>query len=162
MNRFGRFRLSWLPCALAALIAQPAAAWCDLVFKDIAPRAELVVLAEVRVPEGRQPELVVVEALKGTCDQKTLSLDPGELVTGIKRGDHVILALTSEHTLVRDNQGLGSCTVINVLHIRDGKLRARERQGYDSRHKVLSLDQLREELIRDLRPASNNSRLSAR
>ncbi len=162
MNSFRQVRLPWLLCALAALIAQPAAAWCDLVFKDIAPLAEVVVLAKVQKPKGRQLELVVVEALKGTCDQKTLSLDPGELVTGIKRGDHVILALTSEYTLVRDNQGLGSCTVINVLHIRDGKLRARERQGYDSRHKVLSLDQLREELIRDLRPASHNTRFSAR
>ncbi len=162
MNRFRRVRLPWLLCALAALIAQPAAAWCDLVFKDIAPLAEVVVLAKVQKPKGRQLELVVVEALKGTCEKKTLSLDAKELVAGIKHGDQVILALTPEHTLVRDNQGLGSCTVINVLHIRDGKLRARDRQGYDSRRKALPLDQLREELIRDLRPVSDDTRLSAR
>ena len=162
MNRFRRVRLRWLPCALAALIAQPVAAWCDLVFKDIAPLAEVVVLAEVRKPKGRQPELIVVEVLKGTCEKKTLSLDPEELVTGIKHGDQVILALTPEHTLVRHNQGLGLCTAINVLHIRDGKLRARDRQGYDSRRKRLPLDQLREELIRDLRPVSRDTRLSAR
>ena len=162
MNRFRPVRLSWLVCALAALIAQPAAAWCELVFQDIAPLAEVVVLAEVRAPKGEQPELVVVEAFKGTCDRKTLNLDPEELVTGIRHGDQVILALTTEHTLVRDNQGLGLCTTINVLHIRDGKLRAQDRQGYDSRRKALPLDQLREELIRDLRPASDNTRLSAR
>ncbi len=74
----------------------------------------------------------------------------------------MILALTTEHTLVRDNQGLGTCAVINVLHIRGGKLRGRDRLGYDSRRKALSLDQLREELIRDLRPASHDTRFSAR
>ena len=124
MNSFRRLRLPWLPCAVAALIAQPAAAWCDLVFKDIAPLAEVVVLAEVREPEGRQPELVVVEVFKGACDRKTLSLDPVELVAGIKHGDQVMLALTREHALVRDNQGLGLCTAISFLHIRGGKLRA--------------------------------------
>ena len=123
------------------------------MFKDIAPLAEVVVLAEVRKPKDRQPELVVLEVLKGDSDTKTLSLDPEELVAGIRHGDQVILALTREHTLVRDNQGLGLCNVINVLHIRDGKLRARDRQGYDSRRKSMSLDQLREELIRDLETA---------
>ncbi len=138
---------------MVALIAQPAAAWCDLVFKDIAPLAEVVVLAEARKPKGGQPELVVLEVLKGTCEKKTLRLNPAELGAGIKYGDQVILALTREHTLVRDNQGLGLCNVINVLRIRDGKLRARDRQGYDSRRKSMSLDQLRQELIRDLSTA---------
>ena len=162
MNRVRRVWLSGLPCVLAGLIAQPAAAWCDLVFKDIAPLAEVVILAEVRKPKDRQPELVPVEVLKGSYEKETLSLDPEKLVAGVKNGDQVILALTPEHALVRDNQGLGLCSVINVLHIRDGKLRARDRQHYDSGSKALPLDRLREELIRDLRPVSDDTRLSAR
>ena len=150
MNSVRKIRLPWLAYVLAGLVAQPAAAWCDLVFKDVAPLAEIVVLAEVRKPKDRHSELVPVEVLKGIYEKEILSLDPEELVAGVKNGDQVILALTPEHTLVRDNQGLGLCSVINVLHIRDGKLRARDRQHYDSGSKALPLDQLREELIRDL------------
>ena len=162
MNRLRRFRLPWLSCALAALIAQPAAAWCDLMFKDVAPLAEVVVLAEIRAPKDGQPELVVVEVFKGTFETEALHLDSEELTAKAKHGDQVILALTGKHTLVSDNQGLGLCSVVNVLHIRDGKLRARDRQGYDNRRKAMPLLQLREELIRDLRPESPGTRLSAR
>lgn len=154
MNSIRRIRHPWLSCALAALIAQPAAAWCDLVFKDVAPQAQVVVLAEIRKPKGRQPELVVVEVFKGASEMQALSLDPEALVARTRHGDQVILALTSEHSLVNDNRGLGLCSVVNVLHIRGGKLRARDRQAYDNRRRAMPLEQLREELMRDLRTES--------
>ncbi len=133
-------------CLLAATTVVTSGTWCDLVFKDVAPVADVIVLAEVHASKGHPPELHVAEVFKGYCADQTLNLNLEELGQRLRDGDQMVLALNRSCRLIRDSQGLGMCSAINVLHIRDGKLKSRDRLDYDSRRGTMTLDQLREEL----------------
>lgn len=161
MNRSRLPVLPWLACVLAAAVSQPAQGWCDLVFQDVAAFADVVVLAEIRAPKGGMLELMVVEVFKGAGVAGSLTLDPAAFSPDAQPGERVVLALTQEHTLVQGNQGLGVCSAISVLPIHGGKLRARDRQDYDSRSRSMSLERLRRELTSDLR-SSPGTRVTAR
>lgn len=159
MNRSRHPGFPWLACLLVAAVSQPAGAWCDLVFKDVAGLADAVVLAEVREsPESEDGtrQLDVIEVFKGGGVNDTLPLAPGDLATDVKPGEQVLLALTRDNRLVQGNQGLGICSAVSVLPIRGGKLRARDRPDYDSGSRSMSLERLR----RELSPASDESALA--
>ena len=153
MRSVPRAAIRLLLCAVltAAVPATRADAWCDVVFKDVARSADIVLLAQVDKKKGEAPGLRVVEVFKGACEERTLNLQLEELAqSGVKDRDHVLLALTREMRLANDTRGLGACFAITVLPIRDGKLRARDRVNYDSRRGTMTLDELREELIHHL------------
>jgi hypothetical protein len=136
-----------------------AGTWCDVVFKDVAREADIVVLARVEQAKGEVPTVHVVDVLKGNCGACEMHLDSQDL-DGVKDGDRLFVALDGDRRPVRGKRSLGFCGAISVLPIRGGKLRARDRLNYDSRAGGMTLDELREELSRDLAADSQSAQLS--
>ncbi len=146
-------------CGLAAMAPARAEGWCSVVFKDVAREAELVLLARVDGPKESPVRLSVVEVLKGEYRATGLALathDAG--LVPFKGGDILLLALDHRHRPVSGVRGLGACDPISMLLVRGGKLRARDRENYDSREGPLALDELRGELARELAVVSRATR----
>jgi hypothetical protein len=152
-----------LACGLAAPLPLSAEGWCDIVFKDVAQQAEIVVLARVDRARRALPELFVVETLKGECPLGHLGLTSRILEDyNMKDGDHVFVAMDAKRRPVGTARSLGVCTAVHVLPIRGGKLRSRDRLNYDSRSGSLTLDQIRHQLQRDLDQPSAHALLTGR
>jgi hypothetical protein len=133
-----------------ALTAAEGGAWCDVVFRDVARSAEVVVLAEAE-PSGKPPELRVVEVLKGGYERPTVEIGTERRSQHrVKKGDHVFLALDGDLQPVGFVDGMGACFAVSVLRLREGKLRARDRLDYDYGREELSLDALTELIRQDL------------
>ena len=139
-----------LVCFLATLASAPEAAWCDLLFKDVAGDAGLIVLVEYETTKGTTATIRVVETIKG--DPGTIPVAaPAELeLFGPRNGDRFMMALSEGGTWIRYVHGTGACAAISVLPIRGGKLRARHRSDYDGASRSMTL----EELLADLEPIS--------
>jgi hypothetical protein len=150
-----------LVCGLTAGAPVFAGAWCDVVFKDVAHEADVVLLGRVEKAKGGPTSVHVVEVLKGDCGRRLLELDAADLA-GLKHDDHVLVALDGELRPLRGTRTLGFCEAISVLPIRGRKLRGRDRLDYDSRSTGMSLEELRDELRRDLGDDSKHARLSGR
>lgn len=136
-----------------------AGTWCDVVFKDVAHEAEIVLLARIEKTKGASASVRVVDVLKGDCGQRLPNLDPADLA-GLKHEDHVFVALDGDLRPLRGTRSLGFCEAISVLPVRNNKLRGRDRVNYDSQSKGITLEELRDELLRDLAEDSNHARLS--
>ena len=118
------------------------------MFKDVASRSDIVLLVQVEKKKGEPGTLNVVEVFKGTFEYQTLYLNLAEIGPArIKDRDHLFLALTKNGRLVRHVPGMGACAAISAVAIRGGKLRPRDRLGYDSRRETLSLEELRIEMV---------------
>lgn len=148
-------------CAIALLVcaaAPPAAAnWCELTFKEAALRADVVLLARYDAPSGRAPRLVPVEVLRGHGVPDSIGVFPAELrVRRPQHGDQFMLALNAKLQLIDYAMGLGVCSAVSVLPIRQGKLRSRDRANYDGQHSALTLEALRADLGLQ-RPASSTA-----
>lgn len=150
MSRIRRSTLSALLCALAAS-SMAQASWCDQVFKDTAGAAPVVVVARIDAPKDGPPMLAVVETLKGTYDGLSLKVESDSVDSlGLRDGDQVLLALTRERVLYGDDSRMGVCSATNVLPIRKGKLRSRDRPSYDSQTGSMKLYELKKDLQRHL------------
>jgi hypothetical protein len=126
--------------------AGPGHAFCDLVFKDVAEYAPIVVLVEYRSPRQADPYLQVVEVLKGRTETEILQLgSKGLNLYKPAQGDRFLLALTRERRLVQTIAGMGACSAKSVLAIRKGKVRSIDRDNWDGSGKAPNLDQLRTE-----------------
>jgi hypothetical protein len=150
-----------LACGLAAGAPVSAGAWCDVVFKDVAHEAEIVVLARVVKAKSEPAGIHVVDVLKGDCGQRLPKLDAVDL-EGLRHQDHVLVALDADLRPLRGTRSLGFCEAISVLPIRGKKLRGRDRLDYDSQSKPMTLEELRDELSRDLADGSTHARLADR
>ena len=148
-------------CGLAVAAPLWAGGWCDVVFKDVARQAPIVVLARVERTKAAPPTLHVLEVLKDRSEQGFSRL-PSRILDGqpIKHGDHVLVALGDDHRPVVATRGLGMCEAISVLTIRGGKLRSRDRVNYDSDVGAMTLEELREDLRGDLAPDSRQASIS--
>jgi hypothetical protein len=125
-----------------------ASAWCELPFKAVAAGAPLLVHARVE-PEGRAGvRLVVLDVLHGSADRATLRLASADLERyELRRGDHVVMALTERWQIFQGSGPLGACQPVSVLPLRGGRLRPRDRPSYDSGDGPLSMEQVLEELV---------------
>ena len=122
-------------------------AFCELMFKDVAEHAAIVVLVEYRKPKGAEPYLHVAEVLKGATDTETLRLGRQGLRTyKPAHGDRFLLALTVDRTLVGSVFGMGSCVPRSVLAVGKGKVRAVDRSNWDGTDSPPTLDRIREHL----------------
>jgi hypothetical protein len=127
--------------------AAPGHAFCDLVFKDVAEYAPIVVLVEYRSPKRADPYLQIVEVLKGRTETEVLQLGShGLSFYEPVHGDRFLLALTRERRLIKTVAGMGACSAKSVLAIRKGKVRSIDRDNWDGTGKAPNLDQLRTEL----------------
>jgi hypothetical protein len=160
VSAWGRVAGCLLAGGFAAATHVGAGTWCDVVFKDVAREADIVVLARVEQAKDGAPTVHVVDVLKGSCGSCEVRLDPEDL-DGVKDGDRLFVALDRDHRPVRGKRSLGFCGAISVLPIRGGKLRSRDRLNYDSQAGGMTLDELREELSRELAAGSKSARLSA-
>jgi len=161
LRAFRRVLIGLFAGGLAAVVAAPAGAWCDVVFKDVAQEAEVVLLGRIEKVKGGPTVVRVADILKGQYRESWLSLDPSDLdVDRLKHHDHVLVALDGSLEPLRQARGLGFCQPISVLPIRGGKLRSRERVDYDSLTGSLTLDAIRDELVRELGDGSRSARLS--
>jgi hypothetical protein len=158
-----RHAICTLACGLAAATPVFADAWCDVMFKDVAHEAQVVVLARVERAKGAPAVLRVDEVLKDESGHQ-VSVLPSEALEGhqVKHGDRVLVALDGDHRLVRVTRSLGGCAAISVLPIRGGKLRARDRVNYDSREGAITLDRIRQQLLDDFADDSRRARCSGR
>lgn len=150
--------------AVAAATSPPyAGAWCDVLFKDAALEADIVVLARVERPKQEPLGLSLVDVLKGECDRDGLKwLAPTLEDYDVKHDDHVLLALDGDRRLLRQSRGLGLCRVISVLPIRKGRLRTRDRVDYDSLNGTLTLEEIERELRHEFTVPSHQATLSGR
>ena len=156
-RRTGLLPLFAIVCALLWVAPAPVSAegWCDLVFVDVLDEAESVIIAGYQKKANSPPKFTVQEVLKGSCTDAELDLDPEELAFhAFRDGDQLVVALTDYHQPVRIVHGMGGCTAVSVLPIRNGKLRSRERENYDVGHKSITLEALRAELLALLHPDS--------
>jgi len=120
-------------------------AFCDLMFKDVAENAAIVVLVEYRKPKGAEPYLSVAEVLKGHTESENLRLgEQGIKVYRPADGDRFLLALTADRTLVQAVAGMGFCTPRNVLAVGKSKIRTVDRRNWDGTATPPTLDQIRE------------------
>jgi hypothetical protein len=143
--RLGATVLGW---GLASSMAMASGSWCDVVFKDIAREADVLVLTRVELVDEAPPLLHVVDVLKGEYRRAELVLTGDALNgLGLKTGDQVLVALDDNHRQISTSRSLGMCDAISVLPIRSGKLRARDRLDYDSRKGAMTLNQLRQDLL---------------
>ena len=143
--RVGATVLGW---GLASSVAMASGSWCDVVFKDIAREADALVLTRVELVNEAPPLLHVVDVLKGEYPRGELALT-GDALDGLrlKTGDQVLVALDGAHRQISTSRNLGMCDAISVLPIRGGKLRARDRLGYDSQRGGMTFNQLRQDLL---------------
>lgn len=124
----------------------PAEAWCELLFKDIARAASAIVLAEYRIERGQAPSVHVVEVLQGECARESLPLQSFQLPSNPRDGDRFLLALTQGYEPVSYLTSHGTCSAVNFLPIRKGRLSARVRADYDGENTPMTLEQLRLDL----------------
>lgn len=149
-SRLGHRLFGALSCCVALSGPAGAGSWCDVVFKDVVPYAERVVLARVRLEKRGPARLDVVGVLKGKQASQALSFDSEEFRDlRLGRRDLVLVALDGRGRLIRSTPGMGVCDAVSILPIRDGKLRARDRLNYDSLRGTITLDRLREQLSSD-------------
>ena len=128
-------------------------AFCDLMFKDVAEHAAIVVLVEYRKPKGAAPYLSVAEVLKGHTTSESLRLGEQGLKTYKPAdGDRFLLALTAERTLMQSVAGMGFCTPRNVLAVGKSKIRTVDRRNWDGTDTPRSIDQIRELLADSFTP----------
>ena len=95
----------------------------------------------------------------GPIDDRQLIAD---ILAGLRHEDHVLFALDGDLRPLRTTRSLGFCDAISVLPIRGKKLRGRDRLDYDSQSEGITLEELRDELSRDLADGSTHARLSGR
>lgn len=144
-----------VPPVAAALVASLvlfsgaiAEGWCDLVFKDVVPTAQNVIVAGYHRSGKSDASVSVVEVLKGECTDEDLDMDLEELESyRLRDGDRLVVALTAYHQPIRVAEGMGGCTPVSILPIRGDKLRGRDRAHYDFRSKSMPFETLRSELI---------------
>ena len=133
---------------LASSVAMASGSWCDVVFKDIAREADALVLTQVELVDEAPPLLHVVDVLKGEYPRHELLLT-GDALNGLrlKTGDQVLVALDDNHRQISTARNLGMCDAISVVAIRGGRLRARDRLGYDNQRGGMTFNQLRQDLL---------------
>jgi len=137
---------------LALQVAPPADAWCDMVFKDVARKADVVLITRARAEKDGATELAVLDVIKGEYSAPTLEVSRDVLREyGIRAKDHVLLALGKDGQLVALSPGMGACFPVSLVRLRGEKLRGRDRVDYDSRREPMTLDELRLDLSRQLR-----------
>jgi hypothetical protein len=116
---------------LAGFASASTGAFCELVFKDVAETAPVVVLAEYETSDAGEERLRVIEVVKGPPTTE-VRLRGGALHSyRPERGDRFLLALTRGRRLVEAVPGLGACRSRSVLAIRKGKVRAVDRRNWD-------------------------------
>ena len=143
--------LATLAITVVASAIGSVGAWCDLPFKDIVDRVDIVVLAEYRKPKGEPATVVPVKVLKGGPIDGPLALDPQELQHYRPRdGTLFLLALSRNKRVVRYITGMGVCAPVSVLPLRGTKLRREDRFNYDGGREAMTLDELKADLASHL------------
>ena len=136
---------------LAASAGTSIRAWCDLPFKDIVGSVDKVILVEYRKPRGKPASVVTLEVFKGESRPGSEDLEPADLAQYRPRnGSRYLIALTRFGRIVQYIEGIGACSPVSVVPLRGEKLRADDRFNYDGGHEPMTLDALREDLIRHL------------
>lgn len=141
---------AFLLCVLAA--RWPSRAFCEQPFREIAPFAACIVVAEYHKVRGAAPELEVREVLHGEPVATSVHV-PESLLASYRprQGSRFLLALNGRGRPLVDLEHIGVCRPVFAVPLRGGRLRGDDRFAYyDNGDEALTLDELRADLAQAL------------